>query len=283
MAENERTPTAGAGGFLVPSLPSPAPTNTSTRSTTGLPHPRSRALASGTVKENKVRTFVDERMRHIGRRFAKRAGLPVPGDDAVGYKSMGELCKDLGGLIDILWLSGTPRLQVPYLLNVANELNTWVTAFPPSPTATFSILHKLDHCFASLLTGQDIETKESLPGFENGLRAGFTRTDMVRCKSLVEQTRVIIVDVMSKEPDDEDDADEADGPMTADETESGADDAADQRRGLWDEDEDDIHMDVARVYEHTLVRLGETLGDGLGVGEIQMSDICAPFGGEDDD
>jgi Subunit 11 of the general transcription factor TFIIH len=44
---------------------------------------------------------------HINRRYVKKYGLVEPGDEVVGYQSMGQLCKDLEGVIDIVWLSGT--------------------------------------------------------------------------------------------------------------------------------------------------------------------------------
>ena len=154
-----------------------------------------------------------------------------------------------------------------------------MAAFPPSPPATFAILHKLDHCFASLLSGEDIETHEPLPGFENGLRAGMSRTDMVRCRSLVEQGRVVIVDVMSRGRREEDgvghegEVDE-EGDEEMDEVdvdaESGPDGPGPESRSVWDEDEEGLFMDVARVYENTLVKLGDTLGEP-GVGVVQMS------------
>ncbi|KAK3381835.1 hypothetical protein B0H63DRAFT_214371 [Podospora didyma] len=278
MADNIiEAPAAGGGGF-VPPLPSPAPSASSTRSVSGLPHPRGHALRPGSAKEDKVRHFVNDRMMYISRRFIKKNGGPLEAgtEDVKGYKSMAELCKDVEGLINIVWLSGTPSLQIPYLLNVAGEFNEWVKAFPPSPVATFSVLRKLDHCFASLLSGQDIETREPLPGFENGLRSGMSRTDMVRCKSMVEQTRVLVVDVMSKEPEqeEEEDGDADDGPhfLTADDTESGREGPGNSRGAGWDVDDDeDFQMDVARIYEHTLVQLGVTLGEGGGVGAIQIS------------
>lgn len=150
-------------------------------------------------------------------------------------------------------------MQIPYLLNIAGELTEWLTHFPPSPNATFSLLRKLDHCFASLLLGRDIETKEPLPGFEDGLHGGMSGTDKVRCKSLVEQTRILIVDVMSKEPQEEDDDEEADydTPM---ETESESEGAGSRSSAYGeDDDEDGLDMDVAKVYENTLVQLGEAL------------------------
>ncbi|KAJ4294690.1 hypothetical protein N0V88_004920 [Collariella sp. IMI 366227] len=278
MADHHVSSSAEGGGFVLHSLPSPAPSSTSTvRSITGLPHPRAHALRPGSAKEDQVRHFVSARLLHISRRFVKKAGIAAPdgddppvNDDVQGYKSMGELCKDLEGLINIVWLSGTPSLQIPYLLNIASEFNTWVTGFPPSPAATFAILEKLDHCFASLLTGEDIDSHELLPGFENGFRAGMSRTDMVRCKSIVEQARVLIVDVMSKEPEEEEEDGAEDEPQTMDEDESGPEGPGRSGRAMWDEDEERLFMDVARVYENSLVKLGETLGMGW-VGDIQMS------------
>ncbi|KAF4810406.1 hypothetical protein CGCSCA5_v010698 [Colletotrichum siamense] len=246
----------GPGGFF-PSqtLPSPAPSSSSTRSSAGLPHPRAKSLRPGSSKEDTVRRYVGERLAVVNRRFVKKHGNPEPGDDVVGYKTFAELCKDLHGVIDVLWLSATPSLQIPFLLNIAGDFTQWIVAFPPSPRATFSVLTKLDHCFASLLTGRDIDTGDSLPGFENGLRAGMTTTDMVRCRSSVEHTRLVIVEVLGREPDN-------DGEEEEDfDTEAESDDRA---RLVWDEDDDRLYMDVARVYEHTIVQLGKKLGDVLG-------------------
>lgn len=181
----------------------------------------------------------------------------------------------LHSLIADALLSGTnfplASLQIPYLLNIASELTTWLEGFPPSPTATFSLLRKLDHCFASLLFGYDIDTKETLPGFENGLRAGLSRTDMIRCKSVLERTRVLVVEVMSKEPADEDlDGDTGGQGIQTPKPDDDTDDMND-----FDDDDDDedelLHMNVATVYENTLVKLGEILEDGGGVTTIPMS------------
>lgn len=176
----------------------------------------------------------------------------------------------------MLTLNETPAgLQIPFLLKLASDFTQYVRSFPPSSKASFDLLHKLDHCFASLLSGQDIETNETLPGFENGLRAGMTTTDMVRCRSLVEQTRVLMVEVMSsgeqeeEEEDDDEDDDEDDG----DETETG--ESYDAGGPSWDIDEDELHLDAARIYENTIVHLGKRLGDSLGnsvdSGEAGMS------------
>lgn len=110
--------------------------------------------------------------------------------------------------------------------------------------------------------GQDIVSKEALPGFENGLRAGMTTTDMVRCRSLVEQTRVLMVEIMSNgdEGEDDEDEDETDGGETTDDQSKVSDNAFTIR---WDIDDDRLHLDAARIYEHTIVQLGERLGDPL--------------------
>ncbi|KAK4234898.1 hypothetical protein C8A03DRAFT_18275 [Achaetomium macrosporum] len=262
MAENRDSSYAGAGGFTVPSMPSPAPSSTSTiKSVSGLPHPRSHALRPGSAKEDQVRHFVSDRVNHITRRFLKRTGKAPPGSEVEGYNSMRDLCKDLEGVINIVWLSGTPNLQIPLLLHIAGEFNTWLAGgLPPSPAATFAILHKLDHCFASLLSGEDIETHEPLPGFDGGRRAGMSKTDMVRCRSVVEEARVLIVEVMSRGRE-EDGVEEDEG---SDEDGDGSD------ATFLEEDEEKLFMDVARVYENTLVKLGETLGETLG--DVAMTD-----------
>lgn len=138
----------------------------------------------------------------------------------------------------------------------------------------FSLLRKLDFCFASLLSGQDADSKETLPGFENGIRGVMTKTHMVRCKSIVEQTRVVVVEVMNRqtgpeelenEDDDEDETDtemetETEAETDTDITDSATDDAPFVDPN-WEDEEDGIYMDVARVYERTLIQLGELLRD----------------------
>lgn len=167
---------------------------------------------------------------------------------------------------------GTASLQIPYLLNIANEFTEWVTRFPPQPTPMFSLLRKLDFCFSSLLSGHDIDTKETLPGFENGVRGVMTKTHMVRCRSIVGQTRIVVVDLMNKrtgaeEADqDEDDTMDTETDLDTDaETDADVTDASMDDRPFvdpnWDDGDDDLYMDVARVYERTLIQLGEALPD----------------------
>lgn len=158
-------------------------------------------------------------------------------------------------------------LQIPFLLKLASDFTQYVRSFPPAPKATFDLLRKLDHCFSSLLAGKDIDSNESLPGFENGLRAGMTTTDMVRCRSLVEQTRVLMVEVMSSGAEEEEEEDEDTEMETAGETETETDNESGYASAArWDIDEEDrLHLDAARIYERTIVQLGERLGDPLEV------------------
>lgn len=139
----------------------------------------------------------------------------------------------------------------------------------------FLALRKLDFCFASLLSGEDIDTKESLPGFESGIRGVMTKTHMVRCKGIVEQTRTVVIGVMSKqtEPEQstdqstEDDSDDDEDLVTEMETDTEAEftDGAAGDRGFvdpnWEDEDDEVYMDVARVYERTLVKLGQVMDD----------------------
>lgn len=109
-----------------------------------------------------------------------------------------------------------------------------------------------------------MDTKETLPGFENGLRAGMTTTDMVRCRSLVEQTRVLIVEVMSGgDADDEDEDDDETATETETDTETETEGGR-PRPLAYDIDEESMHLDAARIYENTIIQLNIRLGDPLG-------------------
>ncbi|PHH69570.1 hypothetical protein CDD82_7666 [Ophiocordyceps australis] len=260
-------PNSQSGGFFPPSvLPSPVPSTASAASSTtvtsALPHPRGKALLPNTKKEDMVRRFAEERLLDISRRYVKKFAPPDPQDAVVGFRTFTQVCREFDGLVNILWRSGTPSLQIPFLLRLVSDFTQYVRSFPPAPHATFALLRKLDHCFASLLRGADTDTNEALPGFENGLRMGMTVTDMVRCRSIVEQARILIVEIMSQPAPDEED-DEGVGETTA-ETET-EDEACVGHECSDDHDEARLHMDAARVFEKTIVQLGERLGEPLGV------------------
>ena len=111
MAENQ---SQEPGGFLPPSLPSPAPSSYSSSSTaSNLPHPRSNPLRSGSAKEDAARRYLEARLLNVSRRYAKKFQPMEEGDDFKGYVSMSEVAKDLGKIIDVVWLSGT-RMFCPW-------------------------------------------------------------------------------------------------------------------------------------------------------------------------
>jgi hypothetical protein len=102
-----------------------------------------------------------------------------------------------------------------------------------------------------------------------------TTTDMVRCRSLVEQSRVLMVEVMSSgDADDEDSVTELDmdDEMGTDIEDIGAS----KWDGLLDDEEEErMHLDAARVYENTIVHLNERLGDTLGTATMTSDvEVC---------
>jgi hypothetical protein len=149
---------------------------------------------------------------------------------------------------------------VPYLLSLALLVTEFLPEYPPAPEATFRILGKLDTAFASLLQGRNVETGEALPGFERGKMV--STTEKVRIKSLVDQTRIVVIkairdfggstDAEDDEPDDEDTDDLA--PEDDDDDDLGP--------GLpYEMNEiDKQEMGIARVYDKTVVELGDVLG-----------------------
>ena len=144
-------------------------------------------------------------------------------------------------------------LQIPYLLNIAMAVTTYLPSFAFDPRQTFQLLQKLDLAFSSLLHGKDRETDETLPGFEGG-RTKVTITEKVRMRGIVERTRVAVVGVASKDDSILDFFRVADteGDMTtdADTAVEDIEDNGSHRR--WE-------MQVARVYERTIVDLGAAL------------------------
>ncbi|EON68987.1 hypothetical protein W97_08245 [Coniosporium apollinis CBS 100218] len=238
------------GGFLQHQAFSPTPSATASSSSAyALPHPRARPLKAGGPKESAFIRYVDDSILHIQRQFAKRDNEAALGPEDRGYASFGEAAKDIERLLDIIWVSGTPGLQVPYLLSLALLTTTFVSGFPPSPKAMFRLLGKLDRAFASLLQGRDVETGEPLPGSERG--AVVSSTQKVRIKSIVERTRLCVIEVMNNKDFDY---------TTEDEPETGDED------GIDDLDDDVVdggagwEMEIAKVYDRTIVELGDAIG-----------------------
>ncbi|RKF83342.1 putative meiotic recombination protein dmc1 [Golovinomyces cichoracearum] len=220
-----------------------------------LPKPRSRPLRPGCRKEDTVRQYLDQKILNVSRRYAKkfqpreeqRVG------DVTGYVNMDQVASDIGRLADVVWLTGTPNLQVHYLLNIAGMFINFLPAFPPAPEAIFLLLKKMDYAFSCLLKGKNISTDEVLPGFSGGNDIGLSKTDMVRLRSLVEETRVLTVKLLGN--NDFEDRNTSERCKTS----SACNDQYD--------------MDLASVYEQTIFNLGELLEPSFSLQNQQQSFI----------
>ena len=278
------------GGFLHPTLPSPPQSTITSPSSVSstLPQPRLHPLKPGGSKESNFIDYVDRKLLDISRRYEKRFNADMQDQSASeaegrGYESFGEVAKDMGSVLDVVWVSGTrmcylictwirqltgaliASLQTAYLLTIALTVCTYITSFTFAPRQTFYILQKLDLAFSSLLQGRNVETGDTLPGFEGG-RAKVSTTEKVRIKGLVERTRVAVVEISGKGGNGDDES-----GMGATETDS-EDGFATDADTLMEDAEDDVgrgrwEMEIARVYERTIVELGSSLDfsghDGL--------------------
>ncbi|KAK2740476.1 hypothetical protein FQN57_006103 [Myotisia sp. PD_48] len=274
-----------AGGFLPAHLPSPAPSTAGSVSTvtSRLPRQRNHPLRPGSAKEITVINYVDSHILNINRRHAKKfSGVfsqhvegrggggqqrknqneETESDSVPGYGSFKEVVNDLEPIINVLWVSGTPSLQVPYLISLAGLVNSYLVDFPFMPRSTFRLLHKLDDTFASLLLGEDVETGAKLPGYEYR-KDQVSMTEKVRIKSITEHTRMTIFDVADKvggsvmpDEEEEEEEEEEDGDEGDDENEDVGNDIGGDFAdplGRWE-------MEAAKVYEKTVQLLGDELG-----------------------
>lgn len=218
--------------------------------------------------------YLDDKLLAISRRYEKRVQMVSETElkaegEVLGYRKFSEAAHDLEAVIDVVWVTGTPTLQAPYLLTIALAVCSYLPSFPFSPRPTFRLLHKLDLAFASLLQGSNAETGQRLPGFEGVLGArGIDTTKKVRMKGVVERTRLAVVEVAGKDGSIADSIPaQQENPLTTDEDTS-MEDYDDEINDGMQEDEHYGHweMEIARVYERTIVLLGESL-DSAAIGE----------------
>ncbi|KAF5846061.1 hypothetical protein GGP41_008567 [Bipolaris sorokiniana] len=258
FAENLPTPPAS---FAAPSQhPSP------------LPQPRKHPLKPGGPRESDLIRYLDHGInsiqKRVDNRMTNRKLKPETGEEQ-GYSAFWEVARDLDGLVDVVWVSASPNLQIPYLLNIAvltAEFLPLFTSTTRSTQATFRLVSKLDYAFSSLLTGHDLATGELLPGFENGRTV--TTTDKVRLKGIVDRTRLTVVRVMSGESvvGDDQDVGEAMDTDNGQEVEPRGHDGTVTFEGFennTDEEEEDDEWEergIATIYEKTIGELGDVLG-----------------------
>ena len=226
--------THGSKGLL-----SPAPSDVlATHAVSdSLPIPRSHALAPGSAKETNLVNYIDDQILHINSRYAKSfaANAFDEGRDA-GYTTFDQLVADVDPVVDVVWISATPAIQVPYLLALAGIFRDYMHSFHFVISA-FSLVRKLDSAFSQLLLNHASSPQH------------VTMTDKVRIKSLAQETRFEMVDVASKSGHAVNDGSE-------DEDETDADDAFGGDRNA---DDQSVSMKLGKVYEKTLEILGADL------------------------
>ncbi|KAL8917989.1 MAG: hypothetical protein Q9172_005597 [Xanthocarpia lactea] len=254
------------GGFLQPTLPSlPASSvNSPSAARPLLPQPRSRPLRSGSSKESDFINHVEQKLLAISRRYENRFSATLsqeenPDIEGRGYKNIGEEIQDLDPVVDVVWVSGTPSLQTAFLLTIALTVMTSLPSFPFMPRPTFQLLQKLDFAFASLLKGVSVETGEPLPGSETG-RSRLSTTEKVRMRGIVERTRIAVVEVAGKDGSLADVSTVSQSRMTDTEDDFNVSTEGEDMDVLEDESSHRRwEMDIARVYERTIVELGMAL------------------------
>lgn len=255
-------------------LPSPpASSMASSQHPSPLPQSRRHPLKPGGQKESELIRYLDQGLNRIQKRvdnrLTNRKVELAPGEQ-VGYGAFWEVARDLEGLVDVVWVSGSPNLQIPYLLNMAVLTAEFLPLFASSSRsahAIFRLLSKLDFAFSSLLTGHDAATGDFLPGFEHG--RSVSTTDKVRLKGVVDRTRLTVARALSGESvvDDGYDGDESMTSDTDRQTGGPPDGPRDTVtfEGFENYEEDEYDDDweersIASVYKKTIEELGDVLG-----------------------
>ncbi|KAL1963221.1 hypothetical protein VTN77DRAFT_8546 [Rasamsonia byssochlamydoides] len=243
--------------------------STSTVTPSTLPRQRAHPLKSGSTKETALINYIDKQLLKVNRRHAKKFSSAIDeqaepeNKDERGYESFKDVVKDIEPIIDVIWVSGTPSLQIPYFISLAGLVNTYLPDYPFSPKSIFRLLKKLDIIFASLLLGEDVESGAPLSGFE-GQRQVVSMTEKVRIKSIAETSRLVVVEARDRGDDetvkgdeDEDETDLDGGANDDDDDDFGTEDRylEEETPGRWE-------MEAARIYERTIQILGDELGKG---------------------
>jgi Subunit 11 of the general transcription factor TFIIH len=95
-------------------LPSPilsSPSTTEEVLASPLPTPRLHPLRSGSQKEIAFINYVDSKILHINRRYAKKfsSDRDELDDEARGYHDFHEVVDDIEHVFDAIWVSGTRK------------------------------------------------------------------------------------------------------------------------------------------------------------------------------
>ncbi|OCT44342.1 hypothetical protein CLCR_06229 [Cladophialophora carrionii] len=233
------------------SAASPTPSNWSTSSrVSSLPTPRTHRLQPGSQKEIALIIYLDNHILKITRRYAKKfSDEGLQNDDTPGYTTYDQFVADVDPLVDVVWISGTPSIQIPYLLQLAGLACSYLQAFPFS-TSVFPLVSKIDQGFASLL-------QPTQNGGISSTHPQVSVTEKVRIKSLIEETRIAAVNAASSS---------GHAASVLDITDTDTDDDDNQREEVEQGDEDDedeqsmsVALALSRIYKRTLEILGDSL------------------------
>jgi hypothetical protein len=101
---------------LTDNLPTPPASSAApSQHASPLPQPRSNPLKPGGPRESELIRYLDHGVNSIQKRVDNRVNnrkvQPVPGEEE-GYRAFWEVVKDLDGLVDVVWVSGS-RMRWP--------------------------------------------------------------------------------------------------------------------------------------------------------------------------
>ncbi|KFL62161.1 uncharacterized protein TERG_12361 [Trichophyton rubrum CBS 118892] len=138
-----------------------------------LPQQRQHPVRPGSSKEANLLAWVEAAVLRINRRHAKKfSGMQTDparergreaaendsdGENVPGYESFGEVAADIERVLDVLWVSNTPSIQVPYMITLAGLVDSYLRDFSWQARCTFALLDKLDAMLAALLTADEGE------------------------------------------------------------------------------------------------------------------------------
>lgn len=168
-----------------------------------LPNQRPSPVTPGSEDETQLRGRLTTGLERITYRQMKAdMGMDAPGTPHTDrrYENFKELADDIEGMVDMLWVSATPSIQVEGLITLAGILEMALKSYPFDPEPILGILHKFDCVFEALCTGVHPLTNEPIPGAGDRWQT-VTQTQKVRIRSLAEMTRNKLFSML---PDDED-------------------------------------------------------------------------------
>ncbi|KAJ5698210.1 hypothetical protein N7462_000215 [Penicillium macrosclerotiorum] len=191
--------------------------------TLNLPQQRDSPITPGSAEETRLRERLSSDIDRINLRQLKtEMGMDIPETDpsARPYVNFAALARDVEHLVDMLWTTSTPSIEVEPLITLAGIVQNSLQAYAFDPHSTFILLHKFDVIFASMYTGVHPITGSFLPGYRAG-HPLLTQTQRVRIRSLAEQTRYKVISFVQRSSeendqnseicDDESESDDAEG------------------------------------------------------------------------